>query len=377
MDESRLAEQGQLGSPLPSPTRAGDSTTISTVHPITSPEQLPLQSMAPKQLPSQPVPSQDKVKNAPAGWPKIAAKQTSRYNTSMFRKVDELFHRVALNRQSKILVLGETLLEEDKKNEQHAENRLETFEFDRDTFVDRVLKSSHSRSTRHTASNIHGPGATDNIQAGSSSAKATSSDSSTPDLKDELLETLFYYIKDYCKSYPFSKIDKLSPISRGDHKNLMNWIRDDLAAGDARRSLENWEDFITTRSMRVHQKFEWILYSKRFTYLRKMLMPLFRSRNKTIDDPNHDNVDPTSLDIVVRGGIGLSCVIMLLLPVALLLLVDMPEPAMVGVVTGFSVLVVFILSYLPVEMYEMILGFSAYLAVLITCLSNLRQSSSA
>jgi hypothetical protein len=76
---------------------------------------------------------------------------------------------------------------------------------------------------------------------------------------------------------------------------------------------------------------------------------------------------------MVRGFVALFCGAMLLAPVAILLLATLSESGSLGVVTGFGTLLVILLTLKGVTLDGMLIGLSAYIAVLGAFLSNLIQ----
>jgi hypothetical protein len=63
-----------------------------------------------------------------------------------------------------------------------------------------------------------------------------------------------------------------------------------------------------------------------------------------------------------------------LTPMAILLLVPLSMAGSLGVVFGFGLSFVFLLGSLKVDFNDLLLGFSAYIAVLATLLSNLSHT---
>jgi hypothetical protein len=74
-----------------------------------------------------------------------------------------------------------------------------------------------------------------------------------------------------------------------------------------------------------------------------------------------------------KTTVALFCAVMLLVPVGILVLAPISMVGSFVVVLGFCLLLVILLRVLEVEFTPMLLGVSAYVAVLASLLSNLNQ----
>jgi hypothetical protein len=72
-----------------------------------------------------------------------------------------------------------------------------------------------------------------------------------------------------------------------------------------------------------------------------------------------------------KAILGLCCAFMLVAPVALLLLAPLSKAGSLAVVTGFGALFMLFLSSLEMKPDALLVGVSAYFAVLVSLLSNL------
>jgi hypothetical protein len=193
-----------------------------------------------------------------------------------------------------------------------------------------------------------------------------------------------------------SKLAGLPQVSPREHENLQNWISDDLPTNDDARAFfsENWFDFITTDARFIQHPFESIIYSRTIPFVQVRCPPLSPSprillrrghkgifhrisewKNGFTGDSSNDGIlflNSELLVYIIRGALGLCCILLLMAPVAILLLADLTNPESFGVMISFGTMFMFVLGTLGIKLEGMLIGFCAYLAVLTACLVNLR-----
>lgn len=116
-------------------------------------------------------------------------------------------------------------------------------------------------------------------------------------------------------------------------------------------------DFVYTRPELVHNGLRWLLYSN---LGRKLIRSALQDRE----------IPSTYFNIVVKTVLGCFGLFMVIVPTGLLCLVDLSTAASFGVVVGFAVLCFVVLVGANVPIKDLIVGASAYTAVLFTILAQ-------
>ncbi|KAF3069004.1 hypothetical protein GL218_08223 [Daldinia childiae] len=253
----------------------------------------------------------DIMNGAPKGWPSIAAIQLYYPNFSIHRRFSYLLHRVLLDQETKLAYLEKKLEELDEKDKESNASRLNSF-----PFVPETLLSGHTLSQAQ-------------------------------------------YQPAFLQTNPTT-----SKLVKEEQKNTNDnsiWENKDLILESAMPRLKN---YVTNR---VHQHFETLIYGdtpiKRF--IKKILARTRGNSNLEID--NWILVFLLKVVVVFMSGV------LLLSPVAILLLVNLSRAESFIVVVAFNFAFVAALACLNCNWDTILIGLSAYMAVLVTFLSNLEQ----
>ncbi|KAI0124241.1 hypothetical protein BJ170DRAFT_76758 [Xylariales sp. AK1849] len=389
MHGSRLAEQGEALVPLPLTLGAEQPT-------ITSPSTSIAEAATRRGSAGRPAPGngttressiqanrikpKDWLNESPPGLPLIAANQTLHYNAEMSREYGVLSHRILLDRQNKIWSLSQALWDNDKEDEADHIERLKTLIFKPEQLLERHCRVngpctlSHPRYQFDAQSKAGAPERARSQQP-VQSEEGRPEQHLTQDSKDRILETLFPMLKSY---YEFlllvHKIRKLHRVSQDEHKNFLTELENgNLLSGDAWGSWkEDAADFVTTRPDRIHGPFESIIYGKSKWCAQKIFLWAFRSRNQPNSDSN-TYLSTNGLEALTRALGSVFCMLVLVLPIAVLFLTSLSKGQSLGVVVVFGALFVLLLSGLDVKLERMLLGYSAYIAVMATLLQSCRD----
>ncbi|KAI8966123.1 hypothetical protein F5Y11DRAFT_213877 [Daldinia sp. FL1419] len=301
--------------------------------------------------------------NAPLyGWPYVAATQFYYRNFSIHRSFKYLRHRCLLDQESKIAYLEKRLKDLDKSDKENNTGRLTSLPFDPDT-----LLFGHTRAQAYFQStSIPTPPTTskvDDRQQGERDQYSPWQD------KDLVMEA----IKKECYSYMKfilhdQEMEKLSHVSAKTHKAFHREVAEYSRLDEsASQFLHSEEDFVSTYTDQAHQYFEGLLY-----------------KDKSPDDadvPDHNTQDTNyirginnqifviilkTLVVFVSGGL-------LICPMAILFLVNLSRVWSFVVVVFFNFAFGAVLVYQNYKLETILVGLSAYMAVLVTFLSNLQQ----
>ncbi|KAK9779324.1 putative DUF6594 domain-containing protein [Seiridium cardinale] len=411
MNEAGLAEQG--GIPIPLSLRPGTSRPVvptpTTAAPRGVTEQNPSESFAPSEVnqvntnrqADRPTNLGNRVENLLPGWPMIAFQQYSRYNTAQSRKFDLLARRALIDQQTKIWSLGSLLREQDENDGQNNKDRLRKLIFDPEQLLHAhcqvagphvpypTAQQASAEPTGQESGQAPNNGLTQQIpvEANRKGSKQTPQDSPIQDAgnsagykyiqdpKDNILEALSQrLINYYTLTILSSQVDKLPQVSNYTYNNFLRLVRGEQLEEDAWQALTEGEnDFVTTRAGQLHETFGCLLHGKSWFGIKKLFLRMFRYRDESLTDTKNKYVNPYFLSVFIRVSVGLFCIVMLVGPVGILLLVPLTDAQSLGVVVGFSSLVVLVLSALQGEFYSTLIGFSTYIAVLVSSLSNLHQ----
>ncbi|KAI1776179.1 hypothetical protein F4818DRAFT_373295 [Hypoxylon cercidicola] len=304
---------------------------------------------------------------APKGWPSVAAIQFYYPNFSIHRRFSFLMQRILTDQETKLAYLETKLEELDKEDERIDASRLNLLPFD----TDRLLAAC--RRTRYQPPASEGPSSSS--PHGSEGQEGEQAQGEEPAIwidKDLLLEAMVPRIKNYIELLQLDKeMQKLPAISRREHKIFYDEIRNHHLDGPARQFLHPQDDFITTVTDRVHQIFEAFVYGESPIVSR---IKRFIGRERS----NHSHVPVLEIDkrrlvFPIKVTTAFTSGVLLLAPVAILFLGDLSKRVSFVVVVIFLFAFVAVMSYLKTNWDTMLVGLSAYMAVLVTFLSNLEQ----
>ncbi|KAI1466479.1 uncharacterized protein F4812DRAFT_465730 [Daldinia caldariorum] len=301
---------------------------------------------------------------APKGWPSIAAAQLHYPNYNIYRRFSYLLHRALIDQETKLAYLENKLRELDKEDERCNSPRLTSLPFDPET-----LLSSYTRSQRASIRPIPTTSRVDDAQQTTGYRYNEWKD------KDRILEAFIPRLKNYYELLQFDKeMQKLPTISHREHTAFYEHVKDYHTLDEAAyKFLFSNEDFTTTTTDRVHQYFEALIYGKPPVrwFFRKIFGRTHRNNNR--DTPPEVEISHSALKMFVKVSVVFGSGVLLLSPVAILFLVNLPRGLSFAVVVVFIFAFVVVLASFNSNWDTILVGLSAYMAVLATFLSNLEQ----
>ncbi|KAL7625510.1 hypothetical protein AAE478_004730 [Parahypoxylon ruwenzoriense] len=312
----------------------------------------------------------DITNTAPKGWPSFAAIQMYRPNFSIHRRFSCLMQRVLIDQETKLAYLENKIEELDREDDRGKVPRLKSLPFD----PDRLLATyARARAQPTAAQGI--PSGTDKKDG---QEEQEEKDKQWED-KDLLLEAVVARLKTYLELLQLDKeMQKLPRISRREHKVLYNEIRKyHIPDGPAHQFLYPKDDFITTIADGVHQYFEGFLYGKNpiisssYKRIKRLIGRIDKGKNR--DHPPVIEINKRLFVVLIKVIVAFTSGVLLLSPIAILFLVDLSRAQSFGVVVSFLFLFVAVMSSLNTNWDTILVGLSAYMAVLVTFLSNLEQ----
>ncbi|KAI2773462.1 hypothetical protein F4815DRAFT_488216 [Daldinia loculata] len=305
----------------------------------------------------------DLKKGVPIGWPSIAATQLYYPNLSIHRRFSYLLHRVLIDQETKLAYLENKLQELDKEDEGSNAARLKKLSFDPET-----LLSSHTPSqAQYQPTSIQTAPTTSKVVK--EKQRKTNEDNRWED-KDLILESILPRLKNYDELLLLGKeMQKLPRISRREHRAFYDEVKNHhpLLDAPAYQFLYSNDDFVTTVTDRVHQYFETLIYGE--TPIKRLIKRIF---GRTDENSNLE-IDNRILVVFLKVVVAFMSGVLLLFPVAILLLVNLSRAESFIVVVAFNFAFVAALAYLNCNWDTILVGLSAYMAVLVTFLSNLEQ----
>ncbi|OTA61229.1 hypothetical protein K449DRAFT_434992 [Hypoxylon sp. EC38] len=334
------------------------------------------------------------IKNAaPKGWPSIAATQMYYNNFNLHRRYSYLMQRVLVDQETKLAYLENKLDELDKEDDPV---RLKSLSFDPDRLLTTCVRAPAQAQSATTQSPSPGPRTEEQEEHREENPLWKD--------KDLLLEATMPRLKSYIELLQLDKeMQKLPPISRREHRVFYDEIRKYHTLDEsAYQFLYSNDDFVTTVTDRVHQYFEALVYGDSpiisvssspsyFWYIRLGVKSkressptnssLSRKYIKRFIGRVHNNhgqdhapaieIDKRLIIIPLKVTVAFASGVLLLSPVAILFLGNLTKVGSFGVVVGFMFLFVAVMSWLNTNWHTILVGLSAYMAVLVTFLSNL------
>ncbi|OTB11447.1 hypothetical protein K445DRAFT_26609 [Daldinia sp. EC12] len=300
----------------------------------------------------------DVKKEAPSGWPYIAAAQLYYPNFNIHRRFSYLLHRALIDQETKLAYLEAKLKALDKEDEHHNASRLTSLPFDPETLLSDPLPSQPDfiRPAPTTSR-------ADNTQQTYHTHKQMLNNYRDNEygLEDELLQL-------------DKEMQKLPAISRKQHKGFFEEVEQhNKLDGPAYEFLLSQDDFVTTVIDQVHQYFERFLYGSGpvISFVKKTFGRTNQTNNQ--DTPSEIEISNGLLKLLIQILVIFGSGVLLLSPVAILFLVTLSRGLSFMVVVIFIFAFVAVLSCFNSKWDTILVGLSAYMAVLATFLSNLEQ----
>ncbi|KAI1075824.1 hypothetical protein F5B20DRAFT_366223 [Whalleya microplaca] len=307
------------------------------------------------------------IKNkAPKGWPSIAASQMYYSNFSIHRRFRYLMQRILVDEETKLAYLETKLEELDKEDEQNDISKLKSLPFD----PDRLLTPSTRTRTLKNPPNLTPAG---------NREKRNQEEEEYSQWKDKdlLLEATTPRLKNYIELLLLDKeMQRQPPISRREHKAFYDEIRQyHVLEGSAYQFLHPRDDFVTTVTDRMHQYFETMVYGDKSSCFKRLIGRKHSSHlnNHGKDDAPVIEINNWIFVVIIKVLVAFASGVLLLSPIAILFLVDLSREASFGVIVAFLFAFVAVMISLNTNTYTVLVGLSAYMAVLVTFLSNLEQ----
>ncbi|KAI1377282.1 hypothetical protein F4677DRAFT_415789 [Hypoxylon crocopeplum] len=308
----------------------------------------------------------DIKKAAPRGWPSIAAIQMFYTNFSIHRRFGVLMQRILTDQETKLAYLENKLEELDEEDKTLNPSRLKSLAFDPDRLLAACTQTPAPSPTAREHSSTQ---RRDDEQQEQGEQYIKWKD------KDLLLEAIVPRLKSYLELLQLDKeMQKLPPISRLEHKIFYNEIRKYHSLDEpAYQFLYSNDDFITTVTDRIHQYFEALVYGDSPIMTRIKALIGRKQRNHSQDHAPAIEIDKRFIVVPIKVLVAFASGVLLLSPVAILFLVDLSRVQSFAVVVVFLFAFVAALSSLNTNWDTILVGLSAYMAVLVTFLSNLEQ----
>ncbi|ORY71678.1 uncharacterized protein BCR38DRAFT_480171 [Pseudomassariella vexata] len=323
------------------------------------------------------------LSDATKGWPLLAAKQSGlsgQINGGIVRNFDFLFHRVLIDEQTKLCSMGADLWKMDLEDEDNNSERLRTLSFDKKRLLSPDIPC-------HTHFHCAGDEKlTQDNRRRSSSLDSPSRmrcqyvhNESKQDPKDAILERLLPRLIRYGELVLLiSNLRNLHKVSSRASQDLLKQLHLDALDEEAVRFLrEGEDDFISTRTKPFYEPLEWLLYYRRNSFVERLCSSVFRfifkMRGESAADPHSDHINAKWLQRVSEGILALFSIVILCSPVAILLLASLSKETSLAVVVGFGFAFVIVMTSMGVKFDTVLVGLSAYMAVLVTFLANLQQ----
>ncbi|OTA98632.1 hypothetical protein M426DRAFT_17230 [Hypoxylon sp. CI-4A] len=165
------------------------------------------------------------------------------------------------------------------------------------------------------------------------------------------------------------EMQKLPSISRREHKIFHGEIQTHLD-GTACQFLHQNDDLIATGTDRAHQYFGALVYGEGpiTSFIKKLIR---REPSPTQGHATTVEIDSRVPLILIKVIVAFISGVLLLFPVAILFLVELSRVVSFVVVVVFIFAFVTVMSKLDANWDTILVGLSAYMAVLVTFLSNL------
>lgn len=312
------------------------------------------------------------------GWPLMARIQQHYHNASIHRRFDVAAHRVLIDMQTKVWYLVHELGRLDERDEKEDIMRLRTLGFNLEDLMNYCADIAHSGTSPHPPGDHESQGPDKgSIQDPSRQAQYD------PKEKNRILELLTQKLKEYYEfMLLFNQIRKLRLVSERGKDNLLEIFKSQtLLEGEEPWGFlrEGNNDFISPRDA---APFEYMLYRTQDSRIYWLILAFFNwcfgMKRGPQAGESETHLNSRHLKILSRllwpFPITLLCGLVLVCPVAILFLVSMSDPQSLGVVLCFGTLFIFVLSMARVPVDTILVGFSAYMAVLTTLLSNIQES---
>ncbi|KAK5663105.1 hypothetical protein OQA88_6521 [Cercophora sp. LCS_1] len=276
----------------------------------------------------------------PKGWPYLARSQDVLGNGSLHRRFGTLRKRRLLYLQGRIHYLGTELFDLDIKDA------------------------------------VSDPGALQSLSPwqlgkGRDGAEAMSKKDV---LQHELNKLLAEYEQALLNDIALRKLDI---VDRPEVNSLAENIKEaKLLNEQARAPYTDIDDFITTRNRDglMHHPIEWLVYTQ--GPIHDFLMKLFKDKDTPKGSTFKNHYRGDRLKILFTMVLVSGTLLPLMAPVGILYLVDPSKNWSVAVVVIFGFLATWMMAGVPgIKLDNIILGVSAYMAVLVTFLANFQGSN--
>ncbi|KAK3326548.1 hypothetical protein B0H66DRAFT_163977 [Apodospora peruviana] len=205
--------------------------------------------------------------------------------------------------------------------------------------------------------------------------RASGEDAGQPSRKDVLINEAKALLDEYDRRLLHDRdIRELPRTSRHEHLQMFRGIeQNNILNEETEVYLYPVDDFITTRTERIHEYLEWLVYGQD-SWWGKIIKKPFINKNKP-DGSNYVYYRKNRLKILPTGMAVSLALTLLLCPMAILYLANLGRGYSALVVFLFGMLFTLILTQLPrIKLETIFLALCAYMAVLVTFLANLQGS---
>ncbi|KAI0840119.1 hypothetical protein F5Y06DRAFT_248513 [Hypoxylon sp. FL0890] len=302
---------------------------------------------------------EDVLKRSPTGWPALVATKMYYPNHSSYRAFGPSTHAILTFYEQKLDCIANKLDEINFEDSQDKDEPLRSLPFDRERFLDRCRQGIG-----------HLP-----IQPPES--KASQLDRAME--RENLMTCQGIIIREYFTLlHMLYDNKKFARVSQRAHERHFDFARDYQGlSNEALASMRYIDDLIYPNPDYIFQRFEYLLYTKArwVTDLLKHVCCLFCSDTLPSSSEADDPLVAYSLrpfELFFKGFLALGNLTLLIIPVSLLYLeMGWTRTQYLIVVAVSSAAFAFAMALFEPRTAHLLVGLSAYFAVLVTFLSNL------
>ncbi|KAI1377284.1 hypothetical protein F4677DRAFT_51323 [Hypoxylon crocopeplum] len=300
------------------------------------------------------------VKNySPKGWPSIASTQMFYPNFNSHRGFRSLTHNVLTDYEQKIHCIEDRLDEINFEDAEDEDRPLRTLPFDREQFIARCVQG-----TAHLPLDLSGLNARDVDRATE---------------RYNLMTTLGIFEREYFSLLHMQHENmKFARVSRRAHEVHFKTARDwQGLSNSAIAFMRYMDDFLSIEPDYVFMRFESLIYTN-YNWLVKLLQHVCCiTESKEADDPRIA-YGLRGFELLFRALLELASLSLLLVPVSMLYLgVGWSRAQYLAVVVVAAVIFGGAMTAFEPRTAHLLVGLTAFFAVLVTFLSNLPSCNAA
>ncbi|KAI1391080.1 uncharacterized protein F4822DRAFT_442216 [Hypoxylon trugodes] len=303
---------------------------------------------------------EDVRNNSPRGWPSIAATQMYLPDFNCHRGFTSLIHRTLTFYELRIHCIEDKLDELDFEDDEANGNQLRSLPFDKDQFIARCLQGAGHLPTKLSPDQTNREAERENLII------------SSGNLQREYFQLLHM-------QYENKKFAKVSRRVQEAHFNDAQIF--EHLDNKARAFMRYIDDFLNFEPDYVFQRFETLFYTNS-RWVQNILRHICCiGRNKSSPTSSADGVRPTyslrPVKLFVKTFLVLGNLALLIIPVSVLYLrIDLSRGQKLAITAASSVCFSIVMATFENRTAHLLVGITAFFAVLVTFLSNLPDSDS-